>query len=442
MLLRDGEPVAIGGRAFDVLLRLVTNPGAIVSLSELRRFVWPNMIVDEANLRVQMVLVRRILAQCEQARRAIETITLRGYCFTLPVRHHLRSLASDVPICATRSALPMLPNPIIGRDEAVALIRAALDEHQLVTITGPGGIGKTTVAIETATRYVASGACPVAFLDLTLVSDAAGAMAALAGALGIEPGNDPLAALVEHLQHRAFLLLLDTCEHIVEPISRLAEILLSRCPDLRLLVTSREALRANGEWCHRLASLTFPEQGEQLTLENMASFSATVLFVDRIQASMRFGVQAQDLPLLAEICRRLDGIPLAIEFAAARVADLGLRSIAAHLDDRFKILTRGRRTALPRHRTLAAALDWSFSLLSNDEQCLLRHLARLGGPFTPESAVTGGGSAGCARPTEALASLYEKSLLSVDTRKGSPLYRLLDTTRAYVASVGMDRLSA
>src|ERR1700761_8195256 len=393
-LLRDGEPVAIGGRAYDVLLLLVTRAGTIIGLNELMGFVWPNITVDDANLRVQMGLVRKVLAQCDQARRAIETISARGYCFTLPVRHHPDGISMEV---SAGSTLPILLNPTIGREEAIKVIGTALDDHQLVTITGPGGIGKTTVAIETAASYAQSPKGPVAFVDLSIVTD--GTVAAIVRALGLGPQDDPLTALCDHLRQGASLLVLDTCEHLVEPIARLAEVLLSRCPDLRLLVTSREALRASGEWIHRLSSLTFPDRNDVLTAENMMAFSAVALFVERVRASMRFFVQARDLPLLAEICRRLDGIPLALEFAAARVADLGLCRLASHLDDRFTILTRGRRTALPRHRTLAAALEWSFSLLSDDEQRLLRYLAEVGSSFTAEYAVAGGGCAGCARPT-------------------------------------------
>jgi predicted ATPase len=252
--------------------------------------------------------------------------------------------------------------------------------------------------------------------------------------LGVETRGDALATLCEHLRDRDMLLILDTCEHIVEPIAALVEMLLSHCAKLRLLVTSREALRATGEWTHRLPSLTFPEEGEEINQANMAAFSAIIMLVDRVRASMRFEVESRELPAIAEICRRLDGIPLALEFAAARVADLGLREIATHLDDCFAILTRGRRTALPRHRTLSAALDWSYSLLSGDEQRMLRHLATLGRSFTAEHAISSGGHAGCERPSEALADLCEKSLISVDIRNDAPIYRLLDTTRAYVAS--------
>jgi len=215
----------------------------------------------------------------------------------------------------------------------------------------------------------------------------------------------------------------------------LAEAMLSQCSNLKLLVTSREALRATGEWTHRLPSLTFPAEGEEIEQKDSTNFSAMTLFVDRVQSSTRFEPRKRDLPAIAEICRRLDGIPLALEFAAARVAELGLREIAARLDDCFAILTRGRRTALPRHRTLAAAFDWSYSLLSEDEQRMLAHLAVLRGSFTAERAIASCLDGACGRPSDAFYSLFDKSFLAVEMAIEEPMFRLLETTRAYAAGI-------
>lgn len=430
-LMHDDDPVAIGGRAFDMLLRLVSQAGVVISVNDLISDVWPNVTVGEANLRVQMGVLRKVLSQCDEATRAIETIPLRGYCFVLPVSHHLESdMASAFPL----TGLPALLNPVIARDEAIEVISEALDERRLVTITGPGGIGKTTVAVTTANRYAAGFQGDVAFVDLSHVTDGEGLKLVVAKALGIETRGEAIKALCSHLRNRAVLLVLDTCEHIVDPVAQLAETLLTHCANLRLLATSREALRATGEWTHRLPPLTFPAEGEAVHERNVACFSAMTLFIDRVRSATRYEAQARDLPVFAEICRRLDGIPLALEFAAARAADLGIHQIAAHLDDLFTILTLGRRTALPRHRTLSATLEWSYSLLSDDEQRMLVHLAKLGCAFTTESAIAAGGHAGCARPPDTLCGLYEKSLLSVDMQNDSPIYRLLDTTRVYMAS--------
>jgi len=435
-LLRGAEPIAIGGRAFDMLLALVSRAGVVVSLTDLMSYVWPTVTVEEANLRVQMAMLRKLLSQCADAQRAIETIPLRGDCFILSVSHHPHGLEPEVPELPGDNILPTLLYPTVGREDAIGIIGAALDQRRLVTITGPGGIGKTTVAIATANRYATGFQGTIVFVDLSHVTDGNKAALAIAEASGVEAQGNALAALCRYLRIRNSLLILDTCEHIVDPVARLAGILLSHCANLRLLITSREALRATGEWTHRLASLTFPEEGQEIDEARIATFSAVTLFIDRVRSSTRFEIQSRDLPVLAEICRRLDGIPLALGFAAARVAELGLYEIAAHLDDRFTILTRGRRTALPRHRTLSATLDWSYGLLSGDEQRILGHLAALGGSCTAGRAVASGAAAGCKQPAEALADLYEKSLLAVDMRNDAPIYRLLDTTRAYVASIG------
>jgi predicted ATPase/DNA-binding winged helix-turn-helix (wHTH) protein len=434
-LLLGTERTAIGPRAFDVLLLLVSRAGTVVSLNELMRVVWPNVTVEEANLRVQMGILRKALSACEEANRAIETIPLRGYCFVLPVRHHPNGIALESTEPRCQRALPVLPNSIVGRDDAIQLVEAALDEHRLVTITGPGGIGKTTVAVATAERYAARFSGLIAFADLSAATDGSSAAQLLAETLKVPLRGDTIESLCEHLRERKALLILDTCEHLVDPLSELVELMLRNCSNLKLLATSREALRAAGEWTHRLPSLTFPMEGELIEKKAIANFSAVMLFVDRVQSTTRYEPQPQDLPIIAEICRRLDGIPLALEFAAARVADLGLRKMASHLNNCFAILTRGRRTALPRHRTLAAAFDWSYGLLSEGEQTMLSHIATFTGPFTAEDVIGSCRDGACRNPAEAFYGLYDKSLLAVEMTPTEPAFRLLTTTKAYVAEV-------
>jgi len=434
-LLRDGERVAIGGRALDLLSLLVSQAGNVVSFSDLMRLVWPNVTVEEANVRVQMNILRKILSQWDEASRAINTVPNRGYCFVLPVRHHPNGVVPSSSKVQKHPALPILTNRIVGRDDAIQIIEDALDQSRLVTITGPGGIGKTTVAIATAKRYAEKFQGEIRFVDFSNVTDGAGAAQVISEALHVPTERDVLESLCEHLGVNETLLILDTCEHIVEPVAVLAERLLSHCSNLKLLVTSREALRATGEWIHSLPSLTFPAEGEEIEEKDIAKFSAVTLFIDRVRSSTRFEPCRRDLPKIAEICRKLDGIPLALEFAAARVAELGLREIAARLDDCFSILTRGRRTALPRHRTLAAAFDWSYGLLSQEEQRMLVRLAAFGGSFTAERAITSCAGTACRRTSDVFYSLLDKSFLAVETASEAPMFRLLETTRAYAASV-------
>jgi predicted ATPase/DNA-binding winged helix-turn-helix (wHTH) protein len=432
-LLRNDELVEIGGRAFDLLHLLASRAGSVISSAELMSVVWANLAVEEGNLRVQMGSLRKILSQCEAAQRAIETIPLRGYCFVLSVKHHPQGTRTEDFGSHRDNKLPTLLNLVIGRDEAIETITSALEERQLVTITGPGGVGKTTVAIATANHFAGSFRGTIGFVDLSSASDTGGVASMIAKALGLEVECGTVEDLCDHLSVHRSLLILDTCEHIVEPVATLAEELLARCKDLTLLVTSREALRAEGEWIYRLPSLTVAAEGEQIDERNFSKYSAMAMFIDRVGFATRFEPRRDDFPVIAEICRRLDGIPLALEFAAARVADVGLRKIAANLDRRLSILTRGRRTALPRHQTLSAAIEWSYGLLSADEQLMLRHFATIDGSFTAEVAVAVGRVAGCEHSLQALGGLYEKSLLTVDTKGDESTYRLLDTVRVYMA---------
>jgi len=358
------------------------------------------------------------------AKRAIETVPLRGYCFVLPVQHDPSRAEGS-----TWGHLPPLLSRPVGREGAIATVVQALDRQRLVTITGPGGIGKTTVAVATVSQI---GPAALRFVDLSHVATGDEAAMQIARSLGVETTDGGFERLCRALGDRDLLLILDTCEHIVAEIAMLVESLLAHCPKLRLLVTSREALRATGEWTHRLPSLHFPPTGAAIDEANAREFSAVALFLERAQSSTGLDLEDRHVPLVAEICRRLDGIPLALELAAARVADLGVHEIAANLDDCFSILTRGRRTALPRHRTLSATLDWSYNLLSGDERALLHHLSSMTGPFLADEAVSSAAAAGFEHCAERLLTLYEKSLLSVELREDAPSYRLLATTKSYL----------
>ena len=349
----------------------------------------------------------------------------------------LRADASPRSLEVVTHNLPVQRSAFIGRGGEIARVRKLLDAHRLVTMTGVGGAGKTRLALQVAAEELHEHPDGVFFVDLAALSDPAGIARAVADALGLrfdgEPGgaSRPIAdVLVDVLARRACLLLVDNCEHLLDGCAELAEQLLAGCPQVRWLATSREPLGIDGEQVYPVPSLSLPEvEGEAGTSE------AVELFVERARsADPDFELDAGNAAAVGEICRRLDGIPLAIEFAAARVSHLSVGQIATRLDDRFALLTGGRRRA--RHQqTLQAALDWSFELLHEDEQALLARLSVFAGSFTLERAeqVCPGEGLQRGEVLDLLGSLVDKSLVATDTVDGDVRYRLLETVRDYAA---------
>ena len=434
-LLLSEEPVRLGARALDILRILVERAGTVVTTDELLALVWPDVVVEDTNLRVQIGALRKVLARGEQGLRSIETVP-RGYRFALPVSRWTDEPAQTPSNEHTLHNLPALVATTTGRTETIALLADSLGQQRLVTISGPGGVGKTTVAIAVARQCLRRFSDGICFVDFSSLSDPCLVTSALASALGVGVlSNEPLPGLLSHLRKKEMLLLLDTCEHVVESVAALVESLLSRLPKLRILATSREVLRTTGEWAHRLPCLSYPSLADELSAADALAYPSVNLFVQRARATFdRFELQDADAGIVAAICRRLDGIPLAIEFAAARVGELGLREISARLDDRFSVLIQGRRKALPRHKTLAATLDWSYHLLPPEEQAMLRQLSIFRGAFTADAAIAVAGSAWPRSATLThLSNLFAKSLVTVDIGGETPLYRLLDTTRAFAA---------
>jgi predicted ATPase/DNA-binding winged helix-turn-helix (wHTH) protein len=430
------QPIHLGSRAFAILVALVERAGTVVPADELMRLVWPGIIVEEANLRVQLGSLRKVLARSEGGRGAIETVPLRGYCFVLPFVQSKARFATSERVDVEHN-LPTALTPIVGRSDSIALLSKSLADHRLVTVLGPGGIGKTTVALAVARLSLASFADGVRFVDFSSLAEPRLVASALASTLGISVlSDDPVAGLLAHLHGKEMLILLDTCEHVVDAAALLAETLLTQLPGIRILATSREALRARGEWVYRLPSLSLAPVAIGLTAAQALTSPAVELFVQQATAGLdRFELSDADAPIVAEICRRLDGIPLAIELAAARTDELSLREIAERLHDRFSVLTRGRRTALPRHQTLAATLGWSHDLLSVDEQVMLRRLAVFRGPFIADAAIAVATDepSDRRRGMDTLSNLFVKSLLTADVDGETVLYRMLDTTRAFAA---------
>jgi predicted ATPase len=334
-----------------------------------------------------------------------------------------------------RGNLPALPTRIVGRDDSIAALAAQVAQRRLLTIVGPGGIGKTTVAVAVAEKASASYEDAVWFVELASLPNPHLVTSALSTVLGISlPGANPISGLAGWLRDKHALIVLDSCEHVIGAAAAIVETILKAAPGVSILATSQEPLRAEGEWLHRLPSLELPPRSDDLRPERALQYSAVQLFNERALASMDgFALGDDDVPPVIEICHRLDGMPLALELAAARVDVFGVKGLAARLGDRFTVLTSGRRTALPRHHTLRAAMDWSYELLPEAEQLILRRVAVFRGDFTIDSAaaVDADDRIGTGDVVEAIANLAAKSLISTDISSDVTCHRLLDTTRAY-----------
>jgi predicted ATPase/DNA-binding winged helix-turn-helix (wHTH) protein len=432
LLEKNGTALKIGSRALDILLMLLEHAPQVVSKRELIRRVWEELVVDEVSLRFHIAALRKRLADGDSSVSYITNIPGRGYCFTGAVSW-AQAQATPRKAGTAASQLPREPLLIVGRDNAIRELTTLLKKQRFVSIVGAGGIGKTTIALTLAHRMLAEFEGVVHFLDLGAVEDARLPASLLASQLGlVAVSKQPLPVILTHLREQRMLLVFDSCEHVIEAIAALSENIFRDASHVHILVTSREALRAEGEQVHHLPPLECPPYTESLTATQALGFPAVQLFVKQVSRSHHaFELTDADAPIVAEICRRLDGIALALELAAARVGVHGVRGTAALLDKQFRLRWRGRRTALPRHQTLSATLDWSYNLLSPTEQLVLRRLAVFVGGFSLEAALdVVAESLGPAELTETLATLVDKSLVTSD-RTTATRYRLLDTTRTY-----------
>jgi DNA-binding winged helix-turn-helix (wHTH) protein len=390
LLLEDDNPVRLGSRALDILTALVERPGELVGKDELIARVWQGTFVEEGNLKFQVSALRRVLGDGRAGRRYIATSPGQGYRFVAPVS------VAQAPAGASLSAAPTGQNNnlraqltrLIGRADAVSRIVARLQRHRLLSIVGPGGIGKTSVAIAAAKTSVNTDEHGVWLIDLAPLTDPTLIPSAVAQVLGFDiRSGDPVPGLVGALRDRRLLLVLDNCEHVIEAAATLAVAILKGTAGVHILATSREPLRVEGEYVQRLPPLSSGFPSDRLSVAEALAFPAVELFVERAADCLsEFELTDEEAPIVAEICRKLDGIPLAIELAAARVETFGVRGLATHLDDRFGLLTSGRRSGPPRHRTLRAALDWSYDVLSEPERAVLRRLAIFMGGFTLDAA--------------------------------------------------------
>jgi predicted ATPase/DNA-binding winged helix-turn-helix (wHTH) protein len=436
--LKKGDaPVQLGGRALDTLIALVERAGEIVTQKELISRVWPDVTVEETNLRVHIASLRKALGDGRGGARYIVTIPGRGYSFVAPVtRSAPQPSTSKQTIISDRpQRLPPKLIRMIGRDDTIRALSAQLTMYRFVSIVGAAGIGKTTVAISVAHMLSSGFNGAVFFVDLAALSDSKLVSTTVARALGLMvPAQDPLRSLPTFIGDKKILLVLDNCEHVIDSVAAVAERVVGETPQAHVLTTSREALRVEGEHIHLLYALDCPPDEKNLTAIEALKYPAIQLFMERAAASGHDAALSDiDAPIAAMICRRLDGIPLAIELAASRVGSLGIDGVAQLLGNRFGLIWHGRRTALPRHQTLNAMLDWSYNLLSPHERAVLDRLSAFVGEFTLEAArsVASDAEIDDGIVIDAIANLLAKSLISTTASHGSTYYRLLETTRTF-----------
>jgi len=441
-LLGGDQTLKLGGRAFDVLLALLEHRDRVLSRDALMRIVWPRVVVEEGNLNVQILMLRKLLGYP-----AIATVPGRGYRFALPVTREGGSTVAEpvdvepAPPSPTAAAdetptnLPVVLSPLYGRDEDLVAVKGLLATQRIVTIAGAAGIGKTRLGQAVASQLRADYADGVWWVELASLSQGALVVPAIATILGLDSTStrNPTAAVVAYLRAQRLLLVLDNCEHVLDAVAPFAEALWSGAPGVSVLVTSQEPLKTTAEQVYRLNTLSLPDATEAHLPASVAASGAGALFLARARAvESRFDITSANVAAVYEICRRLDGIPLAIELAAARLPVMGIEGLRAKLSQRFNVLTGGARAVLRRHQTLLAALDWSHSLLTPEEQAVFRRLGVFAGGFTLESAqrVARDDAIDEWDVLEYLGALVDKSLVIAE---GDPLprYKLLETTRLF-----------
>lgn len=436
-LSKDGVRIALGARAFDILAALLSRPNEVISKADLMGRVWPGVTVDEVSLRFHMAGLRKALGDGQGGARYISTMPGHGYSFIAPVSRtiaHATAVTPEQSELHGHARLP-IPSAMVGRDEDVLRVSSYLTASRFVTIVGTGGIGKTTLAVAVGHHLTATFEHAICFVDFGAVTDSDRILGLILSVLGLSiPPSGTLQYLIGHLQARRILLILDTCEHLIEPIADLASRIFAETREVHILATSRETFRSDGEHVYWLEPLACPPEGTPETAATVRSFPATHLFLQCAAANgAHLILDDGEAAIIIRMCRRLEGVPLAIELAARRVETFGLLQTADILDTHLKMLWTGTRTAPPRQRTLRATLEWSYILLSTTEAVVLRRLAGFPGPFSLHAALSAATCQTVDEPAllDAIDGLVAKSLIVPPASKPCGRFRLLDATRAF-----------
>ena len=434
-LLRDGEPVRLGARAMDLLLVLVTHRDRMVTKGELLDLVWPGLVVEEANVQVQVSALRKALGSS-----AVATIPGLGYRLSLAIDEDAAQAPLAPPAEAFESpgdrlspltSLPPILEPLIGRDDDLSVLSRLMEQHRLVTVTGAGGIGKTRLAHAACLEFAARYPDGVCWVDLAALATGERIVPGIARVARVSLGKGKgLPELVGALSRRRLLLVLDNCEHLVAPLAMVVEAILAGAEQMRILATSQQPLKIKGEHIYRLMPLEVPPPG--VGLEQARRFGALALLESRTAAADgRFVLMAANLDRAIELCRQLDGVPLAIEMASARLPMLGFEELQRQLGGRLDLLRAATRDAAPRQQSLRLTLDWSHSLLSSSEQAVLRRLSVFAGSIRLDVAQASADiDMDALAVLEALGGLVDWSLVKLVDHE-PPRYRLLETTRIF-----------
>jgi predicted ATPase/DNA-binding winged helix-turn-helix (wHTH) protein len=433
-LFCGSDEVHLGSRAMDVLLALAKRRGELVTREDLFAAAWPNTFVHDSNLKVTVASLRRALREYSAECEYITTVVGRGYWLGTGAQPEGGRSRAELPVAAG-TALPELAT-VIGRDVEIAELRETVAQSRLTTISGAGGLGKTTVAVAVAQLFEDEGGGSVTFVDLARVASEEFVPASLAAALGISSdSNDSLQAVVSILAKRKALLIFDTCEHVLHAVAHVCNVLLANTSDVRILATSRHVLRARGEKVAWLGPLEVPPLNHVDTAEDVLRYSAPQLLAARAFEKAGYRLEDADARAFADICRRLDGAPLAIELVSSRLLGRSADTVRSELDDRFRTLRRDSPGGPLRHQTLLVTLEWSYALLTGDEAVVLRAMSIFAGSFDTDSVVhvVAHHPLSPSDALDAIAGLRAKSMLSVDQSSGELRYRLLDSTRAFAS---------